>query len=283
MSVARQAAEKVTAAPLDLRLSLIFTPAAERAAQTALHAVYLELREVPHEARDPGVADVKLRWWEEEIDFLYAGKARHPLTQALQPHLAPLKGMEPQFRDLILGTRMDIAGAGMTTFEEVKRYCFRHSGALAELSAAIGGARSEEARLGARLLGDSACLADIATRGVAQALSGRLLFAAEDLKLHGIDRHIHGESQSTENVRLLMADYADRARTLQASAAMGVPAIERHALAVWQVRSALALARAHKQLRAGSARATEPVELHSLYALFIAWRAVRKVRQGPHG
>lgn len=275
MNPAQQAADKITSASLDLRLSLIFTPTPERAPQVALHAVYLELHEVPREARDPGVADVKLRWWEEEIDFLYAGKARHPLTQALQPHMPRLQGMEPLFRDLILGTRMDIAGAGFPTFEDVKRYCFRRSGALAELSAVLGGAGSQETRLAARLLGNAACLADIATQGVAKALHGRLLFAAEDLKLHGIDRHIHGESQGTEQVQNLMADYTERARGTRTTAAMGVPEVERHALAVWQVRSSLALARARKQLRAGSGHAAEPVELHSLYALFTAWRAAR--------
>ena len=275
MNPADQATAKIAGAPLDLRLSLIFCPSGQRAAQTALHAVYLELRDVPREVRDPGVADVKLRWWEEEIGFLYAGKARHPLTQALQAHMPALKGMDPLFRDLVLGARMDIAGAGFPTFEDVKRYCYRHSGALAELSAVLGGAFTEETRLGARLLGNATCLADIASRGVAQALHGRLCFAAEDLKLHGIDKHIHGETSGTAQVQALVQDYGDRARAMRASALMGVAVSERTSLSVWQVRSALALKRALKQERAGTAHAAEPVELHPLSALFTAWRAAR--------
>ncbi|HEY4127553.1 MAG TPA: squalene/phytoene synthase family protein [Gammaproteobacteria bacterium] len=270
------AAEKVAAASLDLRLSLTFIPAEQRTAQIALHAVYLELRDVPREVRDPGVADVKLRWWDEEIGYLYAGRARHPLTQALQPYMSALKGLDSLFRDLVLGARMDIAGAGFNTFEEVKRYCFRHYGALAELSAAQGGAYSEETRLAARLLGNATCLADIASRGVAQALQGRLCFAAEDLKLHGVDRHINGQSHGTEQVHLLVQDYGDRARAMRASALMGVPVSERSALKVWQVRAALALKRALKQEHAGIAHAAEPVELHPLSALLIAWRAARQ-------
>lgn len=276
MSSAEQAAAKVAAASLDLRLSLTFLPASQRAAQAALHAVYLELHEVPREVRDPGVADVKLRWWEEEIGFLYAGKARHPLTQTLQPHMAALTGMDSLFRELVLGTRMDIAGAGFPTFEDVKRYCYRHSGALAELSAALGGGHSEEIRLAARLLGNTTRLADIASRGVAQALHGRLCFAAEDLKLHGVDKHINGESHGTAQVQALVQDYGDRARAMRASALMGVPTGERTALRVWQVRAALALKRARKQERAGTAGAAEPVELQPLSALFTAWRAARQ-------
>lgn len=276
MNPADQAAAKVAGASIDLRLSLTFLPAAERTAQTALHAVYLELHEVPREVRDPGVAHVKLRWWEEEIGFLYSGKARHPLTQALQPHLATLKGMDSLFRELVLGTRMDIAGAGFPTFEDVKRYCYRHSGALAELSAVLGGGHSEETRLAARLLGNSTCLGDIACRGIAQALHGRLCFAAEDLKLHGVDHHINGETHDTAQVQALMQDYGDRAQAMRAAALMDVPTSERPALRVWQVRSALTLKRARKQERAGIAHAAEPVELQPLSALFTAWRAARQ-------
>lgn len=275
MNPAEQAAAKIAIAPLDLRLSLTFCPSEQRAAQTALHAVHLELHEVPREVRDPGVADVKLRWWEEEIGFLYAGKARHPLTQALLPHMPALRGMDSLFRDLVLGTRMDIAGAGFPTFEDVKRYCFRRSGALAELSAVLGGAHTEETRLAARLLGNATCLADIASRGVAQALHGRLCFAAEDLKLHGVDKHINGETHGTGQVQALVQDYGDRARAMRASALMGVPVSERAALSAWQVRCALALKRTLKQEHAGTAHAAEPVELQPLSALFIAWRAAR--------
>jgi len=277
MNPAEQAAAKVAAASLDLRLSLIFAPAARRPALTALHAVYLELHEVPREARDPGVADVKLRWWEEEIGLLYAGKPRHPLTQSLLPHMAALKDRQALFLDLVAGTRADIAGAGFPTFEDMKRYCFRHSGALSELSALLGDAHSEETLLAARLLGNASCLADVASGGIAAALGGRLLFAAEDLKLHGVDKHINGETHADAPVRALVQDYEDRARALRASALRAAPMAERPALTVWRVRSALALKRARKQERAGSAAAAEPVGLHPLSALITAWVSARSM------
>ncbi len=278
MNQAEQAEAKVAAAPLDLRLALTFILPEQRAAQVALHAVYLELLEVPREARDPGVADVKLRWWEEEFAMLYAGKARHPLTQALAPHLPALKGRQATFLDLITGTRMDIDGAGFDSFEDVKRYCYRHSGALAELSALLAGAGSEEALLSARMLGNATCIADIATRGVADALQGRLFFAAEDLRLHGVDKHIHNGTQADDSVQELVRDYGDRAQAMRAAATQSAPKGERRALTVWHVRSTLALKRAHKQEHLGSRHAAEPVELQPLSALFTAWNAARKAK-----
>lgn len=267
---------KLAAAPLDFRLALTFSDAEHRAALGTLLAVYLEIREVLVECRDLGVAEVKLRWWEEEIGALYAGKPRHPLTVALWLHLPPLAGKQQTFLDLVTGTRMDIAGAGFGSFEDVKRYCYRHSGALAELSAVLAGARSDEALLAARLLGNSTRLADIAVRGTAEALRGRVYFAAEDMKAHGVDRHISGETHADAPVRALVKDYGERARAIQAEALAAVPASEQHAFASWRVMGALALKRVTKSEHTGSGTNAEPVELHPLSALLTAWRAARR-------
>jgi 15-cis-phytoene synthase len=269
---------KLAAAPLDFRLSLTFSDPGQRAALGALLAVYLEIREVLVECRDPGVAEVKLRWWEEEIGALYTGRPRHPLSVALWPHLAPLAGKQQTFLDLVTGTRMDIAGAGFGSFEDVKRYCYRHSGALAELSAMLAGARSDGALLAARLLGNSARLADIAVRGTAEALRGRVYFAAEDLKAHGVDQHISGETHADAPVKALVRDYGERARAMQVEALAAIPPSERFAFASWRVMGALALKRVAKSERTGSGTSAEPVELHPLSALLTAWRAARRTR-----
>ncbi|MGE5626176.1 MAG: squalene/phytoene synthase family protein [Bacillota bacterium] len=262
---------KLSAAPLDFRLALTFSPAERRAALGALLAVYFEIREIPLECRDPGVAEVKLRWWEEEIGELYAGKPRHPVSVALHPHLTPLAGKQTVFLDLVSGTRLDVAMPGFASFEDLKRYCYRHSGALAELSALLAGARSETALLSARLLGNSTRLADIAARGTAEALHGRVYFAVEDLKKHGVDRHISGETHGDGPVKALVQDYAVRSKAMRDEALAGLPDAEIRALTLWRVLSALALKRAAKS----RSPAAEPVELHPLSALFTTWRAAR--------
>ena len=278
MNPAGPAQDKLSKAPIDHRLVLSFAPVESREALTASFAVYLEIREVLVECRDPGVADVKLRWWEQEIEALYAGKPRHPLTQALAPALAPLQGRQQLFLDLITGTRMDIAAAGFASYEDVKRYCYRHSGALAELQAVQLGARSKEALLAARLLGNSVRLASIATAGTADALQGKVYFAAEDLKQHGVDRHISGETHGDTQVRELVKAYAGRARAMHGEAQATLPGPERAALLPWQVLGGLALARLGKLEAVGFSAGAEPVELAPLSSLFHAWRAARRAR-----
>ena len=277
MNPAAQAEQKLASAPLDFRLANTFTPADRRPALTALMAVYLEIRAIPVECRDPGVAEVKLTWWQQEMETLYAGKPRHPLTQALAPHMAALAGRQPVFLDIISGARMDIAGSTYASFEDVKRYCYRHSGALAELGALLCGARAAETLLSARLLGNSHRLAYITTAGTADALRGRVYFATEDMQAHGVDRHVHGDTQDEAPVRALLKDYAAKARAMAQESLSGAPAAERVSLAAWRVLSALGLRRVGKLEASGFTAGAEPVELHPLTALITAWRAARRV------
>lgn len=272
MSYDPQVQAKLRTTSLDRRLALTFSDPSCRRALSALFAVYLEIREIPVECRDPGVAEVKLRWWEEEIGALYAGRPRHPLTQALASHLGPLAGRQPVFLDLVTGTRLDVVMPGFASYEDVKRYCYRHSGALAELSVLLGGARSKEALLSARLLGNSTRLADITVQGTAEALRGRVYFAVDDLKKHHVDSHISGETHHDAPVRTLVKDYGERSIVMHHEALRGIPPAESGAFAPWRVLSALAL----KRLKESPGPDAEPVELRPLSALLTAWRAARR-------
>lgn len=276
MNPAEQARQKLASAPLDVRLALTFAPPSQRAALTTLFAVYLEIREVPVECRDPGVAAVKLGWWEDEVEALYRTKPRHPLTQALAPYMASLASHKQAFFDLVTGTRMDVTGSQFASFEDLKRYCYRHSGALAEITAALCGGQSKEALFSARLLGNSYRLAQIVSDGIVAALKGRLYFATEDLRKHGVDRHINAEHHSDAPVRALLEDYAERARAMGSEAEATLPASDRISLAAWRILQTLALKRVAKLEAHGFRAATKPVELHLVPALFTAWRTARR-------
>jgi len=276
MTPADRARQKIASAPLDLRLALTFSPAERRAGLSALFAAYLEIREVLVECRDPGVAAVKLAWWEDEVENLYRSRARHPLTQALAPSMTSLANHKQAFLDLVAGTRMDVTGSQFASFEDLKRYCYRHSGALAELSGALCGAQTKEALLAARLLGNSRRLAEIVNEGVAAALKGRLYFATEDLKRHGVDRHISDGTHDDGTVRALLEDYAARSRSMALEALAVLPPSERACLTPWRILQALAQRRVTKLAARGFKAGSELVELQPLSALFTAWRAARR-------
>jgi len=49
-----------------------------------LHAFLYELSNIIYECSDPGVARIKLKWWQEEIERLFNKQARHPVTKQMQ-------------------------------------------------------------------------------------------------------------------------------------------------------------------------------------------------------
>ncbi|MBK1620312.1 hypothetical protein CKO42_18070 [Lamprobacter modestohalophilus] len=77
--------------------------APHRNALAALFALRAELQAIPDQVSDPGIAQIKLDWWRSEIDRLFAGEPRHPLSERLAPVVAQHPLPQPAFIDLIEG------------------------------------------------------------------------------------------------------------------------------------------------------------------------------------
>jgi len=52
-----------------------------------IFALHYEIIECLSASPDPGVTRLKLQWWSEEIERLFQGQARHPVTTQLHPFL----------------------------------------------------------------------------------------------------------------------------------------------------------------------------------------------------
>ena len=62
-----------------------FAPPAERAQVTHWLLWFAQIDQIATQAKDPGIARLKLDWWHREIDRL--NQAQHPLAQALAPQV----------------------------------------------------------------------------------------------------------------------------------------------------------------------------------------------------
>jgi phytoene synthase len=90
--------------------SRFITDAQARADVIALYALNHELARVAETVREPLMGEIRLTWWREALDEIFAGGAvrRHPVTDALAPAIrrrglarAPLEAMvEARFADL---------------------------------------------------------------------------------------------------------------------------------------------------------------------------------------
>lgn len=270
---AEEARRKLAAAPADLRFAVLFSPRTQRAALTALMAVYLEIREVLQECSDAGVARSKLAWWREEIGLLAEHRPRHPLSVSLVPFLPDGYAWQAALLAIVESAETDVALPPFPQFEDVERYCAGRGGALLELSAALAGARHHEALAAARNRGTGWQLAELVLRAGEHAEQGRVYFASADLHKHSVDRHIVAGVHGNTGLRALLADYARRARAFATAAA---PQADADALVAVRVVSGLACARLKKFAVFNYDAALPPVELPPFARLWSAWRSARR-------
>ncbi|HET7922462.1 MAG TPA: squalene/phytoene synthase family protein [Gammaproteobacteria bacterium] len=262
--------------PADLRYAIQFSPSDCRERLVALCALYLEIRDILRECSDPGIAETKLRWWEEEIELMLDGKARHPVSRAFWVLHGKLNLTNRLFLDMVDSTRQDLRPPGFAAFDDVVRYCKQRGGAFTALAAGLCSADSLISLSAARNLGCAWQLAGIVMHSAADAQRGRVYFAAEDLRLHHLDRHVIEGVHSDTGLKALLSDYAMRAERLMDEAHAATPETERGTLVTAEILAALARKRLHKLARRNFTIRAGTMELSPFSALLTTWSTARR-------
>ena len=115
--------------------ALLYTPEDRRDTLAALFAIDAEIRESAQSANHD-VAHTRLRWWRSEVDRLVNGAAQHPATQLLQRHHRGSRESLTKLHELLVAADMDLARMTYENARELRVYCARSGGAVAELIAA---------------------------------------------------------------------------------------------------------------------------------------------------
>ena len=98
--------QKAAASGSSFYYSFLFLPPDRRRAITALYAFCREVDDVVDETSEPQLAAAKLAWWRSEVANLFAGKAQHPVTKALAPHLESCRITRERMSEIIDGMEM---------------------------------------------------------------------------------------------------------------------------------------------------------------------------------
>tara|TARA_R110000782_G_scaffold186176_10_gene276424 strand:- start:1868 stop:2722 length:855 start_codon:yes stop_codon:yes gene_type:complete len=85
----------------NLYYATLFEAEKNKAIIIGLHAFLYELTEIIQECSDPGVARVKLHWWQEEIERLFQQQPRHPITRYLKECLTLDQSITTSFHSII--------------------------------------------------------------------------------------------------------------------------------------------------------------------------------------
>jgi len=252
--------------------AFLFLPAERRRAITALYAFCREVDDVVDEGMDPQVAAAKLGWWRAEVGNLFEGKARHPVTRALEPHLAAFGITAERLNEIIDGMEMDLRQTRYLDWKGLERYCYHVASVVGLLAAGIFGYRDARTLDYAKSLGIAFQLTNIIRDVGEDARKNRLYLPVEDLQRFGVPAGDILQAKETPAFRSLMAFEAERARGYYQQAMSALPAEDRRAQ-----RPGLIMAEIYRTLldeiqREGFQVLTRRTSLTPLRKLWIAWR-----------
>jgi phytoene synthase len=147
-------AATVRRADYDRYLAALFAPAAARERLWALYAFNHEIAKVRETVSEPMIGQIRLQWWREALDGIYAGAPRkHMVVEALAAAVSASPPDRADFEALIDAREFDLAGRAPATLAALEAYAEASASRLLYLAAALLGARAEETRAALRPLG----------------------------------------------------------------------------------------------------------------------------------
>jgi phytoene synthase len=252
--------------------SFLFLPPERRRAITALYAFCREVDDTVDECTDPAIARTKLAWWRKEIDAMLAGSPTHPVTLALQPHVAAYALDGSHFQSIIDGMEMDLDQTRYLDFIGLQRYCWHVAGVVGILSASIFGATRPETLQYAERLGLAFQLTNIIRDVGEDARKGRIYLPVNELQQFNVTVADILNARHNENFEKLMHFQAQRAQRAYDDAFASLPAEDRRAQRPGLIMAAIYRALLNEIERDGFHVLHQRISLTPIRKLWLAWK-----------
>ena len=263
--------DKLAARASSIHYSLLFAPAERRRAATALYALLGEIDEAAGQVSDPNVARATLGWWATEIERMFEGAAQHPVTRALQPHIA-LYGLRSEAFIGSLHARLRLLDPSpFDDFDALARYCYLAAGPFAQAAAAMFGATEADAAH-ARELALAVQLIRLLRDSGRHARNGRIVLPMRELREFDVKPEQLASAVYTDGFEALAGRQAARARAALRAAVAQLSSSQRRAQApgiiLGTLYEALLDELQHSRFRVLHQR----IALTPVRKLLIAWR-----------
>jgi len=122
----------------DRYLTSLYAPPEKRMALHALYALNLELARVAEVVSEPLLGEIRLQWWREALDGIYAGVPRHHAVVEALARMIDETGLEREiFEPLIDARASDLEEAPFGSLDDVVCYLGDTSSTVMALAARI--------------------------------------------------------------------------------------------------------------------------------------------------
>lgn len=256
--------------------TFLFLPPEQRLAITALYAFCREVDDIVDSRIEPQIARIKLNWWREEIDRLFAGSPQHPVTRALAEPVSRYNLPREHFLEIIDGMEMDLDYDSYPSFRELSLYCHRVASIVGIMSAEIFGATDRHTTRYAHQLGMAFQLTNILRDVGEDARRGRLYIPLDELRQFGVGVSEIMGSRSNERIQALLRHQAERAREHYRRAFELLPETDRYAQRAGLAMAAIYQATLDEIERDGFRVLERRISLTPIRKLWLAWKTVRQ-------
>lgn len=258
--------------------ALLYTPEERRETLTALFAVSSEVRESAQSVNHD-VAHTRLRWWRAEVDRLINGSPQHPAMKALHERWIGSPSAFSKLHELLAAADMDLARMTYLNPRELRAYCSRSGGALAELIASqltSDGSLDDETRATANRIGVGVRHAEIIRDLRQDARDGRIYLPLDVLEKYSVRPEELDAREVSAKLRTVLKETKQAA---QEDLKARLPDETAHEV----LRPLRVLAALHHGLLERISKrdydvASERIELGPLEKPWIAWREARRRR-----
>jgi phytoene synthase len=253
--------------------SFLFLPPERRRAITALYAFCREVDDVVDECTDPSIARIKLAWWRNEIDLMLQGAPSHPVTKALQPHLAPCHLQGEHLHAVIDGMEMDLNQTRYLDYAGLQDYCWHAAGVVGLLSAGIFGLTQPQTKQYAEKLGLAFQLTNIIRDVGEDARRDRIYLPLDEMRRFGVTPADLLHARHTKEFENLMRFQTERAQALYDEAFALLPDVDRRAQRPGIIMAAIYRTLLDEIEREGFRVLNQRISLTPIRKLWLAWKA----------
>lgn len=199
----------------DRYLTVLFSPPAGREDLFALYAFNAEIAKTRDVVSEPMLGHIRLQWWRDALDELYAGSVRqHPVLQRLRVAVEQGKLPRAAFDTLIDTRETDLDDKPPADLATLEDYAGGSSGELTALAVRLTGATSDNAIMAGHKAGTAWSLIGL-MRTVAFHAQAQRLFLPQDLmREFEIDRSALLDLKPSPNLNRVVRGVVARACSL---------------------------------------------------------------------
>ena len=199
----------------DRYLTALFVPAERREAVFALYAFNVEVARTREAVSEPILGQIRLQWWREALDGIYAGEVReHPVVEGLNEAVQNFELARDNFETLLDARATDLDDTPPANLAALETYAGATSGTLSVLAMAVSGFPNGPPSRAAHLVGTAWALIGLMRAVGFHAQAQRLYLPDDLLHDHRVDQRGLFDLKPSPALNQVVRDVTDRAAAL---------------------------------------------------------------------